>query len=604
VPDNNDDAYKPKELAEGDPSLDRTGDFEGIKRPEFYAGVAVQGDVTARLSAAAEFGVRFADKWEIEPAAAAVVGEASVMVKLKAGVSTNAVCPFTYSLDVGARLYARVQAPQAFGWSGAEYDLTPQWTKGIFDSDTCPDLGAIPSKRDLGLAGAANYSAAHGQDYGLPPQLENAGPADDNGIQRRSGHLAKRGGVYGPVLSLPVGKFFCPPSSDPDENESSSCSDVVAAWDQDQYLNEDYEGTRRRRSEDALPGDHGDLDHVEGESLAHIHSRAITTKPLRACGVSTTFNYPTDGTLVTTGALIYGWEQPAVCGNYDWGGPLTARVAGQAYHSEHILEAQMVAQFFAYMDERTDPVANPNPNASPNRPTVSFCDYVNVMFNINPVVAPGIDTAQGFAAQLTPIRHIAAQYPTNLWNANEYVSLESVINTPAKGKAWGTNNNIIDTSAWMTQRLPTAAGARSMLKSMRSLIGSRVYHNDFTVLGILRAQKARVGAILDLLDTTVLPANPPAGFTPWVGFNLRAEWDTFMRGEFLMMQTKTMKVINDFIGPLKEQWTSDAVKQANEDQAGDSAAVLATKQGVRNLIDDIEAMDDYLRTMPAWQWAF
>jgi chitinase len=77
-----------------------------------------------------------------------------------------------------------------------------------------------------------------------------------------------------------------------------------------------------------------------------------------------------------------------------------------------------------------------------------------------------------------------------------------------------------------------------------------------------------------------------------------------MRGEFLMMQTKTMKVINDFIGPLKEQWTSDAVKQANEDQPGDTPAVLATKQEVRNLIDDIEAMDDYLRTMPAWQWAF
>ena len=228
MPDNNDDAYKPKEIGEGDTSLDRTGDFEGIKTPEFYTGVAVQGDVTARLSAAAEFGVRFADKWEIEPAAAAVVGEASVMVKLKAGVSTNAVCPFTYSLDVGALLFARVQAPQAFGWSGGEYDLT-KWTKGVFDSDTCPDLGAIPSKRDLGLVGAGNYSAAHGQDYGLPSQLESAGSADDNGIQRRSGHLAKRAGVYGPVLSLPVGKFFCPPSSDPDENESSSCSNVEAA---------------------------------------------------------------------------------------------------------------------------------------------------------------------------------------------------------------------------------------------------------------------------------------------------------------------------------------------------------------------------------------
>ncbi|KAL2198876.1 hypothetical protein P885DRAFT_58287 [Corynascus similis CBS 632.67] len=89
-----------------------------------------------------------------------------------------------------------------------------------------------------------------------------------------------------------------------------------------------------------------------------------------------------------------------------------------------------------------------------------------------------------------------------------------------------------------------------------------------------------------------------------IGFGLQAEWDTFMRGEFLMMQTKTMKVLNGFIGPLMEHWANDAVKQANQDQQGDSTAVLARKQQIRNLINDIEAMNDYLRTMPAWQWPF
>ncbi|KAK6220004.1 hypothetical protein QIS74_05506 [Colletotrichum tabaci] len=266
----------------------------------------------------------------------------------------------------------------------------------------------------------------------------------------------------------------------------------------------------------------------------------------------------------------------------------------------------MVAQFFAYMNERTDPVVNPDPNASPNRRTISFCHYVDVMFDINAVAAPGIDTAQGFAAQLTPINHLAAQFPTHQWKTDEYVALESVINTPAKGKAWGTDDNIINTSSWLTDKLPNAAGARAMLKSMRSLIGSRLYHNNWTVLSILRLQKGRLGAIRGLLDTTVLPANPPPGFASWPqqGFRLRAEWDMFMKGEFLMMQTKTMKIINDFMGPLREQWTSDAVKQANDDQPGDSATALATKQGIRNLIDDIEAMNDYLATMPAWQWAF
>jgi chitinase len=212
--------------------------------------------------------------------------------------------------------------------------------------------------------------------------------------------------------------------------------------------------------------------------------------------------------------------------------------------------------------------------------------------------------AQGFGATLTPINHIAAQFPTHQWRTDEYVSFEARINTPAKGKAWGTPRDIVKTATWLTAKLPNPAGTRGMLKVMRELIGSRIYHNDGTVLIILRAQKARVGAILGMLDTTVLPAHPPAGFTPWRGFGLQAEWDTFMRGEFLMMQTKTMKVVNGFIGPLMEHWANDALKQANEDQQGDSTTVQAQKQAVRNLIDDIEAMNDYLRTMPAWQWPF
>ncbi|KAG7139201.1 Chitotriosidase-1 like protein [Verticillium longisporum] len=606
VPDNGDDAYKPKEIGKGDTSLDRTGDFGGIKKPEFYAGVAVQGDVTARLSAAAEFGVRFADRWDVDPAAAAVVGEASVMAKLTAGVSTDAVCPFTCSLDVGARLYARVQAPKVFGWPGGQYELTPKWNKGIIEAGTCPKLGAIPSKRDLDLVeSAANLSTADN------PSLQgNTKVGDHNKVERRSGPLAKRGSVYGPVLSLPVGKFFCPPSSDDSENESSSCQDVKAAWDRDKYLNEDYDGMRRRKREapeDALLGvvDEQDLDDVEGEILAHLVGRSVSRKPIKACSLKTTFSYPTDGSL-DGDALVYGWEQPDVCGSYDWGGPLDARVAGTSYHSEHILEAQMVVQFFAYMDEKMDSVANPDPSASSNKKRISFCEYVNVMFDIDAVAAPGLDTARGFAATLTPINHIAAQFPTHQWKTEEYVSLEAVINTPAKGKAWGADDNIINASSWLADRLPTAAGARAMLKAMRSLVGSRVYHNDGTVLGILRAQKARVGAVLDLLDKTLLPANPPQGFTAWPqqGYGLRAEWDAFMKGEFLLMQTKTMKVIYEFIGPLKEQWTGDAVRQANQDQPGDSTAVLATKQGIRNLIDDIEAMDDYLATMPPWQSAF
>ncbi|GAB1321116.1 hypothetical protein MFIFM68171_11326 [Madurella fahalii] len=345
VPDGDDDAYKTKDIGEGDTSVNRTGDFEGIKRPDFYAGIAVQ----------------------VDPAAAAVVGEASVMAKLTAGVSNNVVFPFTYGLDVG-------------------------WNKAIITAGTCPDLGPIPSKRDLGLVEAAgNYSLGYRHGHSLPSGLD-----DNNGIQQRPGQLAKRGSVYSPVLSLPAGKFFCPPSNYPNENEGSSRGDVQPAWDQDKYLNEDYENMRRRRSENATNlDDYDDLDDVVGEILAHIDKRAIIQKT------------------------------PGVCGSYDWGDPLTARVANTDYHSVHILEAQMMDKFFTiYINEKTDLLVNSNPNPRQNKARVSFCGYVGMMFNIPAVAAPGIDTAQGFGVTLTPNDHIAAQFPTHQWKTDEYVSLK------------------------------------------------------------------------------------------------------------------------------------------------------------------------------------
>lgn len=53
LPDGGNDDYKPKEIGPGDPDLDKTGTFDGIQKPEFFAGVSVQGDITARLRAAA-----------------------------------------------------------------------------------------------------------------------------------------------------------------------------------------------------------------------------------------------------------------------------------------------------------------------------------------------------------------------------------------------------------------------------------------------------------------------------------------------------------------------------------------------------------------------
>jgi chitinase len=77
-----------------------------------------------------------------------------------------------------------------------------------------------------------------------------------------------------------------------------------------------------------------------------------------------------------------------------------------------------------------------------------------------------------------------------------------------------------------------------------------------------------------------------------------------MKDKFLIMQTKTMKVIYDFIWPLMEHWTSDDTKQANKDRQGDSNAVLERIQDIKILISDIEALEDFARAQSSWQWPF
>jgi chitinase len=53
LPDDGNNEYKPTEIAPGNPDLGQTGSFDGLQKPKFFAGVSVQGDITAKLSAAA-----------------------------------------------------------------------------------------------------------------------------------------------------------------------------------------------------------------------------------------------------------------------------------------------------------------------------------------------------------------------------------------------------------------------------------------------------------------------------------------------------------------------------------------------------------------------
>lgn len=625
VPDNNDDQYKPKEIADGDPDLDQNGDMEGVEEPAFYAGLQASGDVTARISAAAEFGVRFDKRWEVDPAAVAVVGEASVMVKMAAGASTQGVCPFTWGLDVGARLFARAKAPAIFRWPGAEYDITPKYNKPIVEGGTCPELGPIPTRKKRDLSAAGDLLSLASDNVSLSSSPPSPGPAVPLLHGRSSSNsLAKRAAVWGPVLSVPVGSYFCPSSTDESENSGSPCGQIQPMPDPDPGWNtddDDYPWPQRRWLE---PSEESSLslDTNNSTTAAELESELELDPPMsvlvkrapkstQICDMGVTIQYPRAGEVPNNPA--YGFVRPDVCEDFEFGAPLERRVStnpATPYHSEHVLEFQLLKWFFLDLDRDLPSVPHPDPS---RQGQLSFCELVREQWRDVPVFAiAGLDTGKGFEARLKPADHVAQQFPTTTFHADEYVVLEGKINIPAKGKAWGRvpatpykEMEIVDTSEWM-DKLGNEDDVHSMLKSIRYLIGSRMYHNDFYIREILRRQKDRVADVLEQLDTVYLPARPrsPAPYRPWVPLGLKAKWNEFMTGQFFVVQTKTMKVINEFLPRIQEQWANDARRQEARITGGESDADRRRKEQLQVLIDKIDATDDVLRALPAWQRPF
>lgn len=304
--------YKPDEIGDG-ADLDRTGSYQGGREPEFYAGVAVSGDVTTKLRAAAgkfepptvrhgmlicfsEFGVRFDDQWKVPFAGASVVGEASVFLKAGTGVSTVANCPFSYSLDVGARLYAHVSDGNVLGWGMKDFDITPAWNKNLAKQE-CPDLGPIPQKRSIipGIPGGISDNETSDASH-----LSNLKARSEN---HEVHSLQKRSGVYGPAFRIPVGSYFCPNSSDSSESDGSACDNAKPAWDDDEFLTsgDDYTLTRRDyhgyENDDEDPEDDWEDPWLYNSSLSYtIDERSlekrVDTKDGKLCGIDISSRYP------------------------------------------------------------------------------------------------------------------------------------------------------------------------------------------------------------------------------------------------------------------------------------------------------------------------
>ena len=76
-----------------------------------------------------------------------VVADGWTRLMAAAGVSSQGNCPFTYGIDVGADLYATVEAPEAFGWKPTRFPIAAVKSVAAKKGGTCPQI----ESRSLGV---------------------------------------------------------------------------------------------------------------------------------------------------------------------------------------------------------------------------------------------------------------------------------------------------------------------------------------------------------------------------------------------------------------------------------------------------------------------
>lgn len=238
--------WDPKSLT--DVNRDGTASFDGLQQPTFDYEVMAGGSITAHLKPTISFGIAFDDMWHVGTAGVDVIADGWVKIEAKAGISSNGNCPFTYGISVGADLYARVNAPDAFHWTPRTFPLASVPAKWAKELNSCP-----MSQRKRGLP-----------EIGAGSSWEAIDPPVNKTVQKRdAGHKLAKRLTIGPLLTLKLQERTCPVESKP----AGACG-TVNGWPDDQLVEQP---DTRRRSIDPLSYNVNDTDN--GSHLNQLFKR-------------------------------------------------------------------------------------------------------------------------------------------------------------------------------------------------------------------------------------------------------------------------------------------------------------------------------------------
>ncbi|WPH03961.1 glycoside hydrolase, protein [Acrodontium crateriforme] len=552
---NND--FMPQQTTDSKLTLDGTGDFQGLSKPTFDYSVEATGRLSAHIKPTIEFGIIFDKRWGISNAAVQLVADGSVAVSATAG--TQGDCPFTYAVDVGARMYTHVDAPN-FGWNIPDFDLFPAVHRTPISGATCP------SKRDILDADVLTYT------------FNRTRMVSDRSARR----LVKRIPRVGPPFHLPSGCTFCPKPNTEDGGNSCSGADTSDAPDPTTNFRRDIGGL-------------SPLDRAFEQQYHHWDKRA--GKDITFCegfarqqAQAPAFDSSSKEKTRNPSVPIYGYEGDAnECSN------LLFRKLDSVpeeelrnFATEHVLEFQLLPIFFDVVQKIYGKEHFPNPLGT-GRP-VDFCHRIQPYWR--PPASQWI-TVNG--ERKTPLQAMCDGFPgKDNQYADEFVLLFGRINL-AKLGMWG--NQVIRKDKIMSDKVKTTP--YEALTVIKDVLSAWEYHMIPAINQLIGAQRNRIGGLLSSVQDQIVgrgyTTSPKSGDVTIVPYtkieDLESRWNTWTHDRGIYARNRAQTFMDTYIAQLQTTYaTDDLRKKANEQE--------------RRLIDAIDSVATAINNKAAWSLPF
>lgn len=352
-------------------------------------------------------------------------------------------------------------------------------------------------------------------------------------------------------------------------------------------------GKRGGKDDDKCNAECHNIKAWEPEIFSDIEKRDVTyanlekrdTKTIRVCGISVeTDNFPSGGSLTGTSGVgkdvIYALKDPMNCGNFDFG-RRENKMFGTVYKnlnrdqtlaSEHVIEAQLIGQFFQDLSKDRGQTL-PDPHDSSGSKKVDLCKYIEAYWSDkddNPL--PDIKGTKKQAA-----KWLADQYPTTKNWPEEFLLLPTAINS-MKEKVWnGRVRNAVG-KKFITEplakddvkqkQLEDSATVKAIIK-YKDMMSLYQYHTEPEVVNIFKKQSKRIADMLGQLDDVVSKLKFDAPKKPGPKFergyesqDLKKEWNKWIKKH----ADDSMKKVDDFFKQYRGEYNKAAKRMHGLDK--------------------------------------